>query len=95
MQLPLLLDIDVEMPEFSGLDLCQVVRNEPRWQDLPVIFLSAHTDAKTVQQVFTVGADDYVQKPIVGPELIARVLNRIERSQLRRRISVVDTLFKI
>ncbi|NET07396.1 MAG: response regulator [Symploca sp. SIO2B6] len=92
---PDLLILDVEMPEFSGLDLCQVVRNEPRWQDLPVIFLSAHTDAKTVQQVFTVGADDYVQKPIVGPELIARVLNRIERSQLRRRISVVDTLFKI
>ncbi|NEO99134.1 MAG: response regulator [Symploca sp. SIO2E9] len=85
---PDLLILDLEMPEFSGLDLCQVVRNEPRWQDLPVLFLSAHTDAKTVQQVFTAGADDYVQKPIVGPELIARILNRIERSQLRRRISV-------
>lgn len=87
---PDLLILDVEMPEFSGLDLCQVVRNEPRWQDLPILFLSAHTDANTVQQVFTVGADDYVQKPIVGPELIARVLNRIERSQLRRRISLLS-----
>jgi len=34
---------------------------------------------QTVQQVFTVGADDYVKKPIVEAELIARVLNRLER----------------
>ncbi|NEQ11212.1 MAG: response regulator, partial [Moorea sp. SIO4E2] len=80
---PDLLILDVEMPEFSGIDLCQVVRNDSRWGELPVLFLSAVQDAETVQQVFMAGADDYVQKPIRAPELLARVLNRIERSQLR------------
>jgi DNA-binding response OmpR family regulator len=81
---PDLVILDVEMPELSGIDLCQVVRNDPRWSELPVLFLSAHTDAKTVHQVFTVGADDYVNKPIVGPELVARVLNRLDRAQILR-----------
>lgn len=81
---PDLLILDVEMPELSGIDLCQVVRNEPRWSDLPILFLSAGTDAQTVHRVFTAGADDYVNKPIVGPELIARVLNRLERTKIRQ-----------
>ena len=80
---PDLLILDVEMPELSGIDLCQVVRNEPRWSDLPILFLSAGTDAQTVHRVFTAGADDYVNKPIVGPELVARVLNRLERTKIR------------
>ena len=81
---PDLLILDVEMPNLSGIDLCQVVRNDPRWSDLPVLFLSARTDSQTVHQVFTAGADDYVNKPIVGPELVARVLNRLERTKIRR-----------
>jgi DNA-binding response OmpR family regulator len=59
---PDLLILDVEMP-LCGIDLCQVVRNDPRWSELPMLFISACTDAKTVHRVFTAGADDYVNKP--------------------------------
>jgi diguanylate cyclase (GGDEF)-like protein len=89
---PDLLILDVEMPELSGIDLCQVVRNDSRWNDLPVLFLSAHTDRETVQRVFTSGADDYINKPIVGPELIARVLNRLERTQILHKLAEIDEL---
>jgi DNA-binding response OmpR family regulator len=82
---PDLLILDIEMPNFSGLELAQVVRNDMRWSGLPILFLSAHRDTETVRQVFTVGADDYVSKPIVDAELIARVLNRLERSPARRK----------
>ncbi len=82
---PDLLILDIQMPSFSGLELCQVMRNDPLWQDLPVLFLSAQTDPATVQKVFAVGADDYIQKPIVGPELIARILNRLERSHIKHK----------
>lgn len=88
---PDLLILDVEMPELSGIDLCQVVRNDPRWSELPVLFLSAHNDAETVHRVFTVGADDYVNKPVVGPELVARVLNRLERTQILRKLQKVSS----
>jgi diguanylate cyclase (GGDEF)-like protein len=89
---PDLLILDIEMPGFSGIELCQVVRNDPRWSDLPVLFLSAHKDAEIVHQVFAVGADDYVQKPIVGPELIARILNRLERTRILHRFAETDEL---
>ncbi len=84
--MPDLLILDVEMPEFNGIELCQVVRNDPRWEQMPILFLSAHTDATTIQQVFVAGADDFVVKPIVGPELIARILNRLERVQMLRKL---------
>jgi DNA-binding response OmpR family regulator len=83
---PDLLILDVEMPDLSGIELCQVVRNDPRWSELPVLFLSARADAQTVQQVFTVGADDYVSKPFVGPELVARILNRLDRTKILRKL---------
>jgi DNA-binding response OmpR family regulator len=84
---PDLLILDIEMPEFSGIDLCQVVRNDPDWSELPVLFLSAHTDSEMVHRLFAVGADDYVSKPILGPELVARVVNRLERTQILRKLA--------
>jgi diguanylate cyclase (GGDEF)-like protein len=89
---PDLLVLDVQMPQISGIELCQVVRNDPRWSALPVLFLTAHTDAETMHRVFEVGADDYVTKPIVGPELITRILNRLERSHLLRYLAETDAL---
>ncbi|MCU0571146.1 MAG: response regulator, partial [Oculatellaceae cyanobacterium Prado106] len=90
--LPDLLVLDVEMPEVSGLELCQVVRNDLRWSNLPILFLTAHTDPNTVSEVFAGGADDFVSKPIVGPELVTRILNRLERTKLLRRLAEIDPL---
>jgi DNA-binding response OmpR family regulator/HPt (histidine-containing phosphotransfer) domain-containing protein len=81
---PDLLILDIAMPNFNGLELCQAVRNDVRWGELPILFLSTAQDAETVRQVFTVGGDDYVSKPIVDAELIARVLNRLEQFSSRR-----------
>ena len=89
---PDLVLLDIEMPQLSGFDLCKVMRNEPRWSELPVLFLSAHTEAETIQQVFAVGADDYIRKPIVAPELVARVLSWLERARMRRQQAEIDSL---
>lgn len=77
---PDLLILDLEMPKFSGIDLCQVVRNDYRTCQIPILFLSAHKGSETVARVFAVGADDYLSKPIVESEFIARVLHRLERT---------------
>ena len=84
---PDLLILDVEMPGYSGIELCLAVRNDLRWSKLPVLFLTAHSESEIVRQMFVAGADDYVNKPIVEPELIARLMNRLERTQLRRRLA--------
>jgi DNA-binding response OmpR family regulator len=77
-----MLVLDVDLPGMSGIDLCRVVRNEPRWSELTVLFLTVKTDTRTLVQVFAAGADDYVSKPIVEPELIARMTSRLERAQI-------------
>ncbi len=81
---PDLLILDLEMPGVSGIDLCQAIRSDPRWNWLPVLVLTAHTDTETMCRVYEVGADDYITKPVIPPELINRILNRLERTRLLR-----------
>jgi diguanylate cyclase (GGDEF)-like protein len=89
---PDLLILDVDMPQLSGIQLCQAVRADPYWQGLPILFLTAHRDPETIQQVFAAGADDYVTKPVVGPELLTRITNRLERARLLQTLSSRDPL---
>lgn len=76
---PNLILLDLEMPHISGLELCQVVRQDAEWGDIPILVVTAHTDAQSLQQAFAAGADDFITKPVLGPELVTRVLSRIER----------------
>ncbi|AFY70201.1 response regulator receiver modulated diguanylate cyclase [Thalassoporum mexicanum PCC 7367] len=92
---PDLLLLDLEMPHINGFELCQLVRNAPRWSGLPIIFLSKQTQTSTLRQMFSAGADDFVSKPIAGPELITRIFNRIERNQLFRRLAERDSLTQL
>ena len=84
--------LDVEMPQVSGFDLCQQLRDQPRWSELPVLCLSAHTEAEVIQRVFSIGADDYIRKPIIAAELIARVVSWLERARDRKLKAEVDPL---
>ena len=81
---PDLLILDVEMPIVNGLELCQSVRDRADWSHLPIIFLTARTEPTLIQQVFAIGADDFVNKPVVGPEIISRITNLMERQQVKR-----------
>lgn len=82
---PRLLLLDLEMPGFDGIDLCQALRNDPNWQNLPVIFLSAHTNKTVVDRIFAAGADDFISKSSDRTELVDRIIRRMqlenERSQ--------------
>lgn len=89
---PDLLVLDVDMPHLSGIELYRVVRNDFRWAETPVIFLTQHNDAQTIHRVFSAGADDFVTKPIVGPELLTRISNRLEKLRLRKSMAELDPL---
>ena len=80
------------MPGVSGLELCRLVRSDPRWSQLPVVFLSGSHDADAVRRVYAAGADDFVSKPVAGPELQARIANRLERARLHRLLAETDPL---
>lgn len=89
---PDLLVLDLDMPDLNGIDLCRAVRADIRFGQLPVLFLTGRADAESVQLMFEVGADDYVSKPIVGPELITRIQNRLDRVHLYRALAETDSL---
>jgi diguanylate cyclase (GGDEF)-like protein len=89
---PDLLILDIEMPEINGIELCQALRSDPDWQELPILFLTARQDVETIEQVFAVGGDDYISKPVVGAELIARINNRLDRSRLLHNLATQDRL---
>lgn len=76
---PDVLVLDVNLSEVNGFELCQALRSDPQWQRLPIVFLSVLSDRVTQNQAFTVGADDYLCKPIVGIDLANRILNRLQR----------------
>lgn len=85
---PDLLILDSEMPTYSGIELCQVVRQDSQWGNLPILVVAAHTDDNSLLEAFDAGADDVINKPILAPELITRVLSRIERIQLQRKSEI-------
>ena len=91
-QKPDLLMLDVEMPHVDGIELCRVIRSDRQWESLPILFLTARRDAETVQQLFQAGADDYIAKPFAEPELVTRILNRLERQRLTQKLAVVDPM---
>ncbi len=78
---PNVLVLDIKMPEINGLELCQVLRSDPHWQHLPILFLTVSTDLLTQQAAFSVGADDYLSKPMMGGEIAQRIRHRLARFQ--------------
>ena len=89
---PDLVVLDLDMPDLDGITLCRLIRTDPRWSTLPILFLTANTDPAAIDAVFAAGADDYVSKPLVASEVRARIRNRLDRVALFRRLADTDPL---
>lgn len=76
--------LGAKLPEISGLELCQVIRQDPLWRHLPVLLLSASKDPAPAE-VFCCGVDDYLERPIEASILARRILNRLARQKYRSR----------
>jgi two-component system phosphate regulon response regulator PhoB len=72
--------LDWNLPGMSGLELCQRLRREVRFQQIPILFLTAHSSSRDLVNAFEAGADDFVSKPFRAPELAARVLGLVRRA---------------
>ena len=77
---PVLMVLDIGLPEIDGLDVCRTVR---KTSDLPILFLTARDDEIDRIIGFEIGGDDYVTKPFSPRELVARVKAILKRSAPR------------
>ena len=85
---PDLVLMDVMMPEMDGYEACRQIKASAVWRDLPIIFLSAKTDATDIVHGFELGAVDYVAKPFNAHELLARVNTHLTLQSLRRQFEL-------
>lgn len=70
---PDLILLDIRMPEMDGYDFCRYLKADPELQDIPVIFISALTQAVEKVTAFKCGGVDYISKPFQLEEVMARV----------------------
>jgi DNA-binding NtrC family response regulator len=79
---PDLVLLDVMMPGIDGFETCRRLRKLPRLAQVPVIFMTALSDAQDKVRAFGAGADDYVTKPFQHEEVLARVRIHLTRREL-------------
>jgi signal transduction histidine kinase len=78
---PDLILLDITMPGMDGYEVCRRLKADPRLRDIPVLFISALSDAEDKVRAFHAGGVDYVGKPFQLDEVEARVRTHL---QLRR-----------
>jgi sigma-B regulation protein RsbU (phosphoserine phosphatase) len=74
--------LDVQMPDLSGIEVCDRIRAIPACVDMPILVHSATFDRKETGVLFAAGASDFVSKPINPSELVSRVVLHLERRKL-------------
>jgi len=89
---PDILLLDVIMPEISGFDICRMLRSTVNWKEIPILFLTIESDSLIRLECFQAGGDDYIEKPVIKEELLARIGARLERIRLFRERSDFDAL---
>jgi len=73
--LPDLILTDVNMPEMDGYQLCKAVKENPATKDIPIVLVTAQDDRDSLIRGLSIGADDFLIKPVNPSELQARVRN--------------------
>ncbi|MGD1930841.1 MAG: sensor histidine kinase [Leptolyngbyaceae cyanobacterium] len=79
---PDLILLDVMMPGIDGFETCRRLKANPETQDIPVLFITALSEAEYKVRGFELGAVDYITKPFQKEEVIARVKTHIKLSRL-------------
>jgi C4-dicarboxylate-specific signal transduction histidine kinase len=82
--------LDIVMPQMTGYEVCQKLKNNPKTKDIPVIFITAKTDEISIEQAYSVGGVDYITKPFKAVEVLSRVQTHLalaeQKSQLEQQV---------
>lgn len=79
---------DIVMPEMDGYALCQAIKADPLWQDIPVILVTSLTDSKDIIRGLECGADNFIRKPYFDDYLLTRIDHVLMNQQLRKGRSI-------
>ena len=87
---PDLILLDVMMPDINGFEVCKTLVNDSRTSGIPILLVTAKTDAEDIKEGLDAGAFDYIKKPINKIELIARVKSALKLSDANKLLIEVE-----
>jgi PAS domain S-box-containing protein len=88
---PDLILLNHKMADMDGYQVCQVLKDDDRTCDIPIIFLSDHDDPRKKVKAYSAGAVDYVTKPFQEEEIVARVQTNLSLRNLQKRLQEQET----
>lgn len=92
---PDLIMMDIEMPDLNGIELCKQFKSEPGFSDIPILFVTSHTDMELETRALNAGAIDFISKPPHPSVIHARVANYLKlkhQTDQLRLLSMIDGL---
>lgn len=92
---PDLILLDVMMPDITGYEVCQTIREDPELAEIPVIMVTALDDRESRLQGIEAGADDFLSKPVDSMELKARVKTVVRLNRFRRLVAEREKVARI
>ena len=81
--------LDIMMPEMDGYEVCRKIRRENKYNNIPIIFLTAKTDKESLVLGFEAGAQDYSTKPFDSRELLSRVKAHLELKFNKEKLEII------
>lgn len=86
---PILILLDISMPEMDGFEVCRQIKENPDTRNIPVIFISGFENSEDIVKVFEVGGEDYVVKPFVPEVVKARVGVHLKLAETMKQLSEI------
>ena len=87
---PQLILMDWMLPDLSGVDICKNLKKDKKFNDIPIIMLTAKGEEEDKLKAFETGADDYVTKPFSQKELNARIKSLLRRAKPQSSSDIVE-----
>jgi DNA-binding response OmpR family regulator len=72
--------LDIMLPRIDGYEVCEIVRLDPRYRDIKIIFLTAKGREVEIAKGLALGADAYITKPFSNTELVSQVKELLEEA---------------
>jgi DNA-binding response OmpR family regulator len=82
--------LDIMMLGIDGFETCRRLKKDDRYKDIPVIFMSALDDTVDKVKGLELGAVDYISKPFMHEEVLARINNHLQLQELRSKLSAAN-----
>lgn len=92
---PELIMLDIKMEGMDGLEVCRRIKGSEAFSDIPIIFVTSETQPDIIRQGFEAGCCDYVTKPFIKEEYLARVKTHLDISRQAHELAAANNELRL